>query len=36
MSDYKYSIEAKNVNKISYKNSKEISALKDFNIQIFL
>ena len=34
MSDYKYSIEAKNVNKIFYKNSKEISALKDFNIQI--
>ena len=34
MSDYKYSIEAKNVNKIFYKNSKEISALTDFNIQI--
>ena len=34
MSDYKYSIEAKNVNKIFYKNSKEISALADFNIQI--
>ena len=34
MSDYKYSIEAKNVNKIFYKNSKEISALSDFNIQI--
>ena len=34
MSDYKYSIEAKDVNKIFYKNSKEISALSDFNIQI--
>ena len=34
MSDYKYSIEAKNVNKIFYKNSKEISALTDFNIHI--
>ncbi len=34
MSDYKYSIEAKNVNKIFYKNSREISALTDFNIQI--
>ena len=34
MSDYKYSIEAKNVNKIFYKNSKEISALSDFNIHI--
>tara|TARA_B100001248_G_scaffold256417_1_gene237417 strand:+ start:473 stop:1399 length:927 start_codon:yes stop_codon:yes gene_type:complete len=34
MSDYKYSIEAKNVNKTFYKNSKEICALKDFNIQI--
>jgi len=34
MSDYKYSIEAKNVNKFFYKNSKEIIALTDFNIQI--
>ena len=34
MSDYKYSIEAKNVNKIFYKNSKEIKALIDFDIQI--
>ncbi len=34
MSDYKYSIEAKNVNKIFYKKSKEIRALIDFNIQI--
>ena len=34
MSDYKYSIEAKNVNKIFYKDSKEIKALIDFDIQI--
>tara|TARA_B100000242_G_scaffold263802_1_gene210941 strand:+ start:233 stop:1156 length:924 start_codon:yes stop_codon:yes gene_type:complete len=34
MSDYKYSIEAKNVNKIFYKDSKEINALTNFNIQI--
>ena len=34
MSDYKYSIEAKNVNKIFYKNAKEIKALIDFSIQI--
>ena len=34
MSDYKYSIEAKNVNKIFYKNSKKIEALIDFNIKI--
>ncbi len=34
MSDYKYSIEAKNVNKIFFKRSKEIRALIDFNIQI--
>ena len=34
MSDYKYSIEAKNVNKIYFKNSKEIKALIDFDIQI--
>ena len=34
MSDYKYSIEAKNVNKIYLKNSKEIKALIDFDIRI--
>ena len=34
MLDYKYSIEAKNVNKIFYKKSSTINALKDFNIQI--
>ncbi|MDC2979320.1 ABC transporter ATP-binding protein [Pelagibacteraceae bacterium] len=34
MSDYKYSIDAKNVNKVFYKNSKKIYALIDFNIQI--
>ena len=34
MSDYKYSINAKNVNKVFYKNSKKINALIDFNIQI--
>tara|TARA_B100001057_G_scaffold431165_1_gene458414 strand:- start:7731 stop:8669 length:939 start_codon:yes stop_codon:yes gene_type:complete len=34
MSDYNYSIEAKNVNKIFYKKSKEVKALIDFNIQI--
>ncbi len=34
MSDYKYSIEAKNVNKIFYKNTKKINALIDFNIKI--
>ena len=34
MSDYKYSIEAKNVNKIFYKNSKEVKALIDFNLKI--
>ena len=34
MSDYKYSIEAKNVNKIFYKNSREINALIDFDIKI--
>ncbi len=34
MSDYKYSIEAKKVNKIFYKKSKEIKALIDFNIMI--
>ncbi len=34
MSDYKYSIEAKNVNKIFYKKSMQIRALSDFNIVI--
>ncbi len=34
MSDYKYSIEAKNVNKIFYKKSNEIRALIDFDIKI--
>tara|TARA_B100001057_G_scaffold249360_1_gene249648 strand:+ start:292 stop:1230 length:939 start_codon:yes stop_codon:yes gene_type:complete len=34
MSDYKYSIEAKNVNKIFFKKSNKIEALIDFNIQI--
>ena len=34
MSEYKYSIEAKNVNKIFYKNSREINALIDFDIKI--
>ncbi len=34
MSDYKYSIEAKNVNKIFYKKSKEINALINFDIKI--
>ncbi len=34
MSDYKYSIEAKNVNKIFYKKSKKIKALIDFDIKI--
>ena len=34
MSDYKYSINAKNVNKIFYKKSKEVKALIDFNIKI--
>ncbi len=34
MSDYKYSIEAKNVNKIFYKKSQQIDALTDFNIDI--
>ena len=32
MSDYKYSIEANNVNKIFYKRYKEIRALTNFNI----
>ncbi len=34
MSDYKYSIDAKNVNKIFYKKSKGIKALTNFDIQI--
>ena len=34
MSDYKYSIEAKNVNKVFFKNSKKIHALMDFDIHI--
>jgi len=34
MSDYKYSIEAKNVNKIFYKKSSETKALDNFNIRI--
>ena len=34
MSEYKYSIEAKNVNKIFYKKSKQIPALIDFSINI--
>ena len=34
MSDYKYSIEAKNVNKIFYRRSQAINALVDFNITI--
>ena len=34
MSDYKYSIDVKNVNKIFYKKSRKINALINFNIQI--
>ena len=34
MSDYKYSIEAKNVNKVFYKKSQKINALIDFSIKI--
>ena len=34
MSDYKYSIEAKNVNKTFYKKSQQVKALIDFNIKI--
>ncbi len=34
MSDYKYSIEAKNVNKKFLKRAQEINALIDFNIKI--
>ena len=34
MSDYKYSIQAENVNKIFYKNSIMVAAINDFNINI--
>ena len=34
MTDYKYSINAKNVNKTFYKGSKKINALIDFDLQI--
>ncbi len=34
MSDYKYSIEAKNVNKVFYKKSQQVDALIDFSIKI--
>ena len=34
MSDYKYSIEAKNVNKIFYKKSQKVNALIDFSIKL--
>ncbi len=34
MSDYKYSIEAKNVNKVFYKKSKKIDALINFSIRM--
>ena len=34
MSDYKYSIEAKNVNKVFYKKSQQVNALIDFSINI--
>ena len=34
MSDYKYSIKAKNVNKIYYKKSLKVDALIDFNLKI--
>jgi len=34
MLDYKYSIEAKNVNKIFFKKSSSVNALNNFNIQI--
>ena len=34
MSDYKYSIQAENVNKIFYKNSIMVAAQNDFNINI--
>ena len=34
MSEYKYSIEAKNVNKVFYKKSVEVDALINFSIKI--
>ena len=34
MSDYKYSVEAKNVNKIFFKKSQQVNALTDFSIKI--
>ena len=34
MLDYKYSIEAKNVNKIFFKKSSSVNALSNFNIRI--
>ena len=34
MTDYIYSIEAKNVNKIYDKNGLKVNALKNFNIKI--
>ncbi len=34
MSDYKYSIEANNVNKVFYKKSQKVDALIDFNLKI--
>ena len=34
MSDYKYSIDARNVNKVFYKKSQQVDALIDFSIKI--
>tara|TARA_B100001057_G_C22766882_1_gene917988 strand:+ start:3 stop:944 length:942 start_codon:yes stop_codon:yes gene_type:complete len=34
MSDYKYSIEAKNVNKVFFKKSQRVNALIDFSIKL--
>ena len=34
MSDFKYSIEAKNVNKVFYKKTQKVNALIDFSIKI--
>ncbi len=34
MSEYKYSIEAKNVNKVFYKKSQKVNALIDFSIKL--
>jgi len=34
MSDYKYSIEAKNVNKVFYKKTQQVNALINFSIKI--